>query len=89
MCGRLLPRCMEPTPSSRTPYPLTRRLCSWLGYCRHLAVCMGQHGRLGARSWLRCVDNAVLYMILEKTVSIPRTADSMLWVLLTDAAGRS
>lgn len=49
---------------------------------------MGQHAKLGERSWLRGVDNAVLYMILEKTVSIPCTADSMLWVVLNDAAVR-
>jgi hypothetical protein len=48
---------------------------------RHLAVCMGLHGKLGQRSPLRAIDAAVLYMILTQAVSIPMTAHSMLAAL--------
>jgi hypothetical protein len=65
--------------------PLTRRPCAWRGCRRHMAVCMGLHGKLGERSWLRALDHAVLHMILQKTVSIPITAHNMLRVLLLEA----
>jgi hypothetical protein len=45
---------------------------------RNVAVCMGQHGRLGLRSGLRLLDMAVLHMILRETVSMQLTAADML-----------
>jgi len=60
-----------------------------LHHDRHLAVCMGLHGKLGQRSPLRGLDATVLYMILIDTVSIPLTAHSMLAALQEgEPAGR-